>query len=49
MNTLNQCFSTGVPQNLKVPSVSAKGSVKNLGKYKLINNIFDLNYDSNIE
>jgi hypothetical protein len=36
---LEQCFPTGVPWNLRVPWAWAKGSVRNLGKYKLINNI----------
>ena len=45
-----QCFPTGVPRNPKVPRVSVMDYVINLGKYKLINNnVFDLNYDLNLE
>jgi hypothetical protein len=36
---LHQCFPTGVPRNLRVPWACAKGSVRNLRKYKLISNI----------
>jgi hypothetical protein len=49
VNGLDQCFPTDVPRNLKVLSAGAKISVRNLGKHKLINNIFYLNYDLNIE
>jgi hypothetical protein len=39
----------GVPRNLRVLSAGDEGSVRNLGKYLLNNNIFYLNYDLNIE
>jgi hypothetical protein len=47
IHCLRQCFPTGV--SLRVSSAGAKGSVRYLGKYKLINNIFDLNYNLNME